>query len=137
MELPSKGDGVAEERLKRLVRSPICPVEDAKEYASELKQLASKATDDKKMRVTSRFFKALGDETRLKILELLQIREMCVCEIMVALDLTQPATSHHLGILENANLIRRRREGRWVFYRIADPKLIPFLDEGEKISSSH
>jgi ArsR family transcriptional regulator len=72
----------------------------------------------------SRFFKALADETRLKILRLLDVREMCVCEIMVALDLTQPTASHHLGLLENAGLVKARKEGKWVFYSIADPKLI-------------
>jgi len=43
---------------------------------------------------------------------------------MVALDLTQPTASHHLGILENAGLVKDRKEGKWVFYNIADPKLI-------------
>lgn len=71
----------------------------------------------------SRLFKALADETRLRILSLLNMREMCVCEIMVALDLTQPTASHHLGILENAGLIKDRKEGKWVFYSIFDPTL--------------
>jgi ArsR family transcriptional regulator len=66
----------------------------------------------------------LADETRLRILKLLEVREMCVCEVMVTLGLTQPTASHHLGILENAGLVRDRKEGKWVFYRIADPKFI-------------
>jgi ArsR family transcriptional regulator len=51
---------------------------------------------------------------------LLDIREMCVCEIMVALDLTQPTASHHLGILEAVDLVKDRHEGKWVFYSLKD-----------------
>lgn len=71
-----------------------------------------------------RFFKALADRTRLRILKLLGVREMCVCEVMVALDLTQSTVSHHLGLLENAGLVKGRKEGKWVFYRIANLDLI-------------
>jgi ArsR family transcriptional regulator len=74
--------------------------------------------------VRSRFFKALGDNNRLRILALLGVREMCVCEVMIALGLTQPTASHHLRILENAGLVSSRREGKWVFYRLTDAELI-------------
>jgi len=111
-------------RLNRLIKSGICPAEDASKYADELKQLADKVASVETADKRSRIFKALADETRLRILSLLEVREMCVCEIMVALDLTQPTASHHLGILENAGLVKDRKEGKWVFYRMADPKLI-------------
>jgi len=111
-------------RLRRLVESGICPAEDVSKYASELKQLAEEVTDAGLVDRQSRLFKALGDETRLRILGLLSVREMCVCEVMVALDLTQPTASHHLNLLENAGLVKDRKEGRWVFYSIANPKLI-------------
>lgn len=111
-------------RLNRLIRSGICPAEDASKYAEELKQLAEEIADKKSARERSKFFKALADETRLRILKLLETREMCVCEVMVALELTQPTASHHLGILENAGLISSRKEGRWVFYSLTDPKLL-------------
>jgi len=111
-------------RLERLIRAGICPAESASEYADELKQLADKVADANFIRKQSRFFSALADETRLRILKLLMIREMCVCEIMVALDLTQPTASHHLNLLENAGLVKDRKEGKWVFYSIAGPKTI-------------
>lgn len=111
-------------RLKRLVASGICPAEDASKYAAELKQLADEVADIEFIDKQRRFFKTLGDETRLKILKLLSIREMCVCEVMVALDLTQPTASHHLNLLENAGLVKDRKAGTWVFYSIADPKLL-------------
>jgi len=111
-------------RLNRLIKSGICPAEDASKYADELKQLADRVASAETADKRSRFFRALADETRLRILGLLEVREMCVCEVMVALDLTQPTASHHLGLLENAGLVKDRKEGKWVFYSIADPELL-------------
>ena len=109
-------------RLERLVKSGICPAEDVSKYASELRQLVHEITDENTVKTQSRLFKALADMTRLKIMMLLGIREMCVCEIMVALDLTQPTASHHLGILEAVDLVEDRREGKWVFYSLRDKR---------------
>jgi DNA-binding transcriptional ArsR family regulator len=110
-------------RLKRLTESGICSCETASKYADELKELA-KNKGSKNSEAKSKVFKALADSIRLRILGLLSSREMCVCEVMVALDLTQPTASHHLRILENVGLVKDRKEGKWVFYSIADPKLI-------------
>jgi len=93
-------------------------------YADELKQLADKVANADTADKLSRLFKALADETRLRMLKLLEVREMCVCEVMVALELTQPTASHHLGLLENAGLVKDRKEGKWVFYSIANPELL-------------
>lgn len=114
-------------RLRRLVSAGLCPHDDPSKYADELRQLASKVADSEEAVKRSKFFKALADVTRLRILKLLEIREMCVCEIMIALELTQPTTSHHLGILENVGLVKGRKEGKWVYYRITDEKLIKNL----------
>ena len=111
-------------RLMRLINSGICPAEDSSKYAAELKQLAEEVAEVETADKQGRFFKALADETRLRILKLLEVREMCVCEVMVALDLTQPTASHHLGLLENAGFVKGRKEGTWVFYSIANRKLI-------------
>jgi len=81
------------------------------------------------VKMRSRLFKALADKTRLKILMLLDIREMCVCEIMVALDLTQPTASHHLGILEIVGLLTDRREGKWVFYSLKNKRIMKLIKE--------
>jgi len=111
-------------RLTRLIESGRCPATEAPKYASELKSLAEEVADAQEADKQCRFFKALADETRLRILKLLEVREMCVCEVMVALDLTQPTASHHLGLLENAGFVKDRKEGKWVFYKIANPDLI-------------
>lgn len=104
-------------RLSRLTGN--CSFEKASEYADELKVIADKEMSIKEAEVKSKFFKALGDPTRLRILGLLKSREMCVCEVMAALDLTQPTASHHLGILENVGLVKKRKEGKWIFYSLA------------------
>ncbi|MEJ5327276.1 MAG: metalloregulator ArsR/SmtB family transcription factor [Candidatus Bathyarchaeia archaeon] len=108
------------ERLSRLAETGSCSFEKASEYVDDLKVLADKGMSTEEAEVRSKFFKALADPTRLRILGLLKAREMCVCEVMVALDLTQPTASHHLGILENVGLVKKRKEGKWVFYSLAD-----------------
>jgi DNA-binding transcriptional ArsR family regulator len=116
-------------RLERLVKSSICPAEDVTKYTSELRQLVHEITDENAVKMQSRLFKALADKTRLKILMLLDIREMCVCEIMVALDLTQPTASHHLGILETVGLVKDKREGKWVFYSLKNKRITKLMKE--------
>jgi ArsR family transcriptional regulator len=114
-------------RLLRFVESGACKAcesGNASEYSGRLQKIAEQIADIETADKQSKLFKALADETRLRILKLLEVREMCVCEVMVALGLTQPTASHHLGILENAGLAKNRKEGKWVFYKIADPKLI-------------
>ncbi len=63
-------------------------------------------------------FKAFSDETRLRIIKLLEHGELCVCDLVAALDMVQPKISFHLAILRDADLIRDRKEGRWTHYRL-------------------
>ncbi len=67
----------------------------------------------------SRLFKALGDETRLRIVALLSHSELCVCHLESALALSQPNVSRQLGVLRAAGVVESRREGSWVYYRLA------------------
>ncbi len=62
--------------------------------------------------------KALSDETRLRILNVLLERECCVCEVMQALDISQSRASRNLGIIEDAGFLRARRDGTWILYSI-------------------
>lgn len=68
-------------------------------------------------------FKALSDETRLKILKLLEQGELCVCDIVVALDMVQPKVSFHLNVLKEGGFLKDRKQGRWTHYRIDDTDL--------------
>lgn len=63
--------------------------------------------------------KALGDPTRVKTLKMLEIKEMCVCEVQAALGLAQSTVSKHLKVLEEAGLVEWRRVGPWVHYCLA------------------
>jgi len=62
--------------------------------------------------------KALSDETRLRVIKLLEEREICVCELMQVLEMSQPRVSRHLAVLKNAGLVDDRREGKWVYYSL-------------------
>ncbi|CUH95584.1 hypothetical protein P22_1657 [Propionispora sp. 2/2-37] len=71
------------------------------------------------MNSLSVIFKAFGDETRLKIIEMLLGKELCVCDILEAFDKTQPVISHHLKILKHAGLVTDVRDGKWIYYSLA------------------
>jgi len=65
-------------------------------------------------------FKALSEETRLRIVKLLEHGELCVCDIVAALDMIQPKVSFHLAVLKDAGLLKDRKQGKWTHYSIAD-----------------
>ncbi len=72
-------------------------------------------------------FKALSDETRLRILKLLEHGELCVCDIVAAFDMIQPKVSFHLAALKSAGLVKDRKEGKWMHYKIDDSDLFKRL----------
>jgi len=77
-------------------------------------------------------FKALGDPTRLMIMKMLARCEKCVCEIMPATGKSQPTTSAHLKILHEAGLLKSRKEGLSVYYRLADESVKDLIKVAEK-----
>jgi len=70
------------------------------------------------MRELTKLFKALSDETRIRILKVLLERECCVCEVMQALNISQSRASRNLGILADAGFVKSRRDGPWIIYSI-------------------
>ncbi|MBX3157296.1 MAG: winged helix-turn-helix transcriptional regulator [Deltaproteobacteria bacterium] len=76
-------------------------------------------TEDHGVRPLTKLFRALGEETRVRIVALLAHGELCVCHIETALELSQPNVSRHLGILRAAGVVDARRDGTWVYYRLA------------------
>ncbi len=68
------------------------------------------------------FFRALGDATRLRLLNLIAEREICVCYFVEVLRISQPKISRHLAYLRRAGIIEARREGKWMHYRLAMPE---------------
>lgn len=76
-------------------------------------------------------FKALGDESRTKILYLLAHRELCVCDLASLLDVSVPAVSHHLRLLKAMRLVRHRREGKVVYYSLDDRHVLNLIREAQ------
>ena len=68
-------------------------------------------------------FKALSDETRLRIIKLLEQGELCVCDITAALEMAQPKVSFHLSALKEAGLIKDRKSGKWIHYSLNEKDL--------------
>lgn len=76
-----------------------------------------------------RVMKALSDPNRVRVVKMLQEKEMCVCEIQEALGLAQPTVSKHLKILEDAGLLQSKKDGLWVNYRLARDESNPYAIE--------
>jgi ArsR family transcriptional regulator len=74
------------------------------------------------MKEIARIFKALSDETRLRILYLLLKGELCICDLMEVLELPQSKVSRHMAYLKNAGFVDDRREAVWVYYTLIEPK---------------
>ena len=72
----------------------------------------------------------VGDVTRLKLLSVLFHSEMCVCDLAKTLNMTQSAISHQLRILKQMKLVKNRREGKTVFYSLADGHIKTIINQG-------
>ena len=77
------------------------------------------------MRECMTVIKALADENRVRILMVLRGRELCVCEMIDLLGLAPSTVSKHMSILKNARLVESRKDGRWVYYRLAQDDTTP------------
>lgn len=73
----------------------------------------------------ARLFKALGDEVRLKLLYLVRDQEVCVCDLMDAMEMAQGTLSHHLSVLLQAGLVTVRKQGRWNYYQATPGAIAP------------
>lgn len=76
------------------------------------------------------FFRVFGDTTRIRILYVLMCSEVCVCDIANLLGMTQSAISHQLRILKQMDLVKNRREGKTIFYSLADGHIKSILSQG-------
>ena len=109
MEAPTPLNHVHEDTVRRVNESIPCE--------EELFDLAE-------------LFKVFGDSTRVRILFVLFESEMCVCGLAELLGMTQSAISHPLQVLKKAKLVRYRREGKTIFYSLADGHVRAILDQG-------
>ena len=95
------------------------------------KVMASLPPEDTLNRLAD-FFKVFADPTRIRILSVLLCSETCVCDIAQLLGMTQPAISHQLRMLKQMDLVRARREGKTVFYSLADGHIASILSQGRE-----
>lgn len=86
--------------------------------------------DDRVVMLLAEIFKTLGDPTRIKILYILSIKELCVCDIAETLGMKQSAISHQLRTLRNLRLVKYRREGKEVYYSLDDNHILNLFREG-------
>jgi DNA-binding transcriptional ArsR family regulator len=112
--------------VQRLIQLKVCQPSDVKRARAEAEKLAAPESAAR-LRQAERLFGAIGESNRMKILMLLSKRKMCVCELESALGLPQPTVSHHLGVLEQADLLKRSKRGRWVFYEVMDSPALDLL----------
>jgi ArsR family transcriptional regulator len=75
------------------------------------------------MRDLVKVLKAAGDKNRLRILKMLQHKNMCVCELAAALGIAQPSVSRHMSLLKDAGLVQDRRDGQWIDYCLCEEKI--------------
>ncbi|HMK54084.1 MAG TPA: metalloregulator ArsR/SmtB family transcription factor [Methanobacteriaceae archaeon] len=106
------------------------------EQIKNITQLLDDLPSEENLFQDSELIKALSDVTRLKILHLLRGGELCVCEIMYALEKPQSTVSHHLNVLKSAGLIKWRKEGIWNHYQLMDPELVENLERLTKFFQS-
>ena len=86
--------------------------------------------EEEKLYDLAELFKIFGDSTRIRILYVLFEAEMCVCDIAEVLSMTQSAISHQLRLLKQAKLVKNRREGKTVYYSLADDHVRTIIDQG-------
>lgn len=95
-----------------------------------IKQVDEQMPEEDKLYDLADFFKVFADSTRIKILYVLMCSEMCVCDLAQILNMTQSAISHQLRTLKQMNLVRNRRDGKVVFYSLADDHIKSILSQG-------
>ena len=95
-----------------------------------VKRVNAEMPDEDVLFDLSELFKVFGDSTRIRILYCLFGSEMCVCDIATLLNMTQSAISHQLSVLKNSKLVKSRRDGKTIFYSLADGHVRTILDQG-------
>lgn len=83
---------------------------------------------------TATICKAMGDENRIRIIQMLTKGELCACRLLEALNITQPTLSHHMKILSGCSLINTRKDGKWSYYSINCQRFKEFKKYIEGIS---
>lgn len=95
-----------------------------------VQQVNQEIPDEEMLYDLADFFKVFADSTRIKILYVLLCSEMCVCDLAQILNMTQSAISHQLRTLKQMDLVKNRRDGKTIFYSLADEHIKSILSQG-------
>lgn len=106
----------------------VCEVEAVNEAAVEA-ALGARSADEDVDRLAE-MFGILGSPTRLRVLEALAERELCVCDLAAVVGVSQSAVSHHLRLLRQLRMVSFRKEGRMAYYRLNDAHVSEIIDSG-------
>jgi ArsR family transcriptional regulator, lead/cadmium/zinc/bismuth-responsive transcriptional repressor len=106
----------------------VCEILCIDEEAVE--QVKSNMLDQDILMIIAENFKIFGDPTRLKILQALYQRELCVCDLTAALNANQSTISHQLRLLRSKNLVKFRKEGKMAYYSLADEHVEKIIELG-------
>ena len=129
MSSMKKAGYISRSRLSRLLKVKRIKGVSTEEYARRLRKLSEDVIGREKAEKAAKVFSAVSDPVRIRILKLLEKESMCVCELMGALNMRQPLVSYHLKFLREAGLVRPIKKGKWVFYKIADKKVLKMIDK--------
>ena len=108
--------------------TPCCEEEVVHQDAVE--QVRALLPEDEILYDLAELFKIFGDSTRVKILYALLESELCVCDLARLMEVTQSAVSHQLRVLKSSKLVKFRREGKTVYYSLADDHVVRILSQG-------
>ena len=120
--LQKEGGNLATEELE------CC--EDCQIHPDRLDIVNSGMPEEEELYDLAELFKVFGDSTRIRILFVLFEAEVCVCDLAAALNMTQSAISHQLRVLKQMDLVKNRRDGKTIFYALADDHIITILNQG-------
>ena len=104
--------------------------EEIREHPEAVERVRGLLPPDEVLYDLAELFKIFGDSTRVKILYALLEGELCVCDIAGLMEVTQSAVSHQLRVLKGSKLVKFRREGKTVYYSLADEHVIRILSQG-------
>ncbi len=111
-----------------MTRNDVCDIECINEKA--VNKVKSNMLDENILLNVADNFKIFSDPTRLKILQALYQRELCVCDISAVLEANQSTISHQLRVLRSNNLVKFRKEGKMAYYSLADDHIVKIIEMG-------
>ena len=120
---------IGETMQKDLDKEPVC-CETVEVHEDLLRIVEQTMPEETELYDLAELFKVFGDSTRIRILFVLSSAEVCVCDLARVLNMTQSAISHQLRILKQNKLVKSRREGKSIFYSLADGHVSTIIAQG-------